>query len=121
MPSRRTCVRVSPLTNFFCAGNFGFVRLFSQIFLMSPKGPPFNFFNILQQSGRSKNPKGPPFYIFWHYATHWGLQKNFKKKFGKIFLSFFPYFDIVRLLLDKKKFPQRFRLHFSGVLRQNGC
>ena len=31
---------------------------------MSPKGPPFNYFDILQQNGRSKNPKGSPFTFF---------------------------------------------------------
>ena len=30
---------------------------------MSAKGPPFNFFNILQQIGFSKSRKGPPFTI----------------------------------------------------------
>ena len=29
---------------------FGFVRLFFEIFLMSPKSPPFNFFDILQEN-----------------------------------------------------------------------
>ena len=41
---------------------FGIVRLFSKFFsLFSPKGPPFNFFDILQQIGCLKRPKGPPF------------------------------------------------------------
>ena len=39
---------------------FGTVRLFFEIFL-SPKGPPFKFFDILQQTEVSKSPKGPPF------------------------------------------------------------
>ena len=30
---------------------------------MSPKGPPFNVFDILQQTGFSKSPKGPSFTI----------------------------------------------------------
>ena len=29
---------------------FGTVRLFFEIFLMSPKGPPFEFFDILQRN-----------------------------------------------------------------------
>ena len=33
-----------------------------QIFL-SPKGPPFEFYDILQQTGFSKSLKGPPFTI----------------------------------------------------------
>ena len=76
---------------------------------MSPKGPPFNFFDILRQNGRSKNPKGSPFHIFRHYATYRRLQKIFKK-IGKTFSHFFHYFDIVRPFRQKN--PQRFRLHF---------
>ena len=36
---------------------------FSKIFL-SPKGPPFKFFDILQQTGFSESRKGPPFNKF---------------------------------------------------------
>ena len=40
-------------------------RFFSKIkkneFFLSSKGPPFNLFDILQQTGFSKNPKGPVF------------------------------------------------------------
>ena len=32
---------------------------------MFPKGPSFNFFDILQPTGVSQSPKGPPFYNFW--------------------------------------------------------
>ena len=35
-------------------------EFFFEIFL-SPKGPPFKFFDILQQNEVSKNPKSPPF------------------------------------------------------------
>ena len=47
--------RVPPL-NFFrhCA-------TFFSNFLLSPNGPPFKFFDILQQTEVSKSPKGPPF------------------------------------------------------------
>ena len=110
------------LYQFFCACNFGFVRLFFAIFLLSTKGPHFNFFDILQQNGRSKNLKESPLYIFRHYATYRRLQKNFEKKIGKIFSQFFfHYFDIVRLLLDKRNFRKNSAFIFSGVLRQNGC
>ena len=37
-------------------------------FLMSPKGPPFNFLNILQKIGFSKSRKGPPFYNIQNFA-----------------------------------------------------
>ena len=38
-------------------------------FFQSLKGPPFNFFHILQPAGVSQSPKGPPFYIFRHCDT----------------------------------------------------
>ena len=62
----------------FIAGFFGFVRLFSQIFKMSPKGPP-SFFSILQNNGCSKTPKGP----LLHFSALCDLPetKNFEKKF----------------------------------------
>ena len=85
---------------------------------MTPKVPPFNLFDILQQNGRSENPKASRFYIFWHYATHQRLQKKFERKFGKTFFSIcFRYFDIVRLLLVKKitaKVPPSFFLEYCG-------
>ena len=42
---------------------FGIVRLFSEFFF-SPKGPPFSFFDILQQNECLKIPDGPPFPFF---------------------------------------------------------
>ena len=42
-------------------------EFFSEHFL-SPKGPLFDVFEILQQTGVSKSPKAP-FYIFRHYET----------------------------------------------------
>ena len=48
---------------------FGTVRLFFENFLMSPKGPPFEFFVILQQNACLEIKKGPLFYIFRHCAT----------------------------------------------------
>ena len=52
-----------PLSSFFGTvrnfSHFSFFDIFSQkffrIFLMTPKGPPFNFFDILQQTGFSKS------------------------------------------------------------------
>ena len=41
---------------------------FFSIFL-SPKGPPFKIFDILQQTEDSKSPKGLPFLLFRHYET----------------------------------------------------
>ena len=38
---------------------------FLENFLMSPKGPPFNFFHILQQTGVSKRPKRPVIGACW--------------------------------------------------------
>ena len=43
---------------------------------MSPKGPPFNFFDILQQNGRSKNPKGSP---LLHFSALCDLPETSKK------------------------------------------
>ena len=76
---------------------------------MSPKGPPFNFFDILQHNGRSKNPRGS----YFGTMRLTGDLKNFRKKS----VIFFYYFDIVRLLLDKKfsaKILPSFFLDFCG-------
>ena len=50
---------------------FGTMRLFETFWIeyFSPKGPPFNFFDVLQHNGRQKIAKGPPFYIFRHCDT----------------------------------------------------
>ena len=63
---------------------FGFVRLFLEHFLKSPKGP-FNYFNILQQNGCFKTTKVSPPQGFWHYATY---RRHFKKD-SNVFLNFF--------------------------------
>ena len=71
---------------------FGTVRLFFEFFL-SPKGPPFKFFDILQQTEVSKSPKGPPFLVFRHCETvskfsfFVFFSKNFLKKIFRKFLS----------------------------------
>ena len=45
---------------FLCRFVFGFVRLFSQIFLMSPEGPP-SFFSHFSKECMFKNSQMPPF------------------------------------------------------------
>ena len=68
--------RVSPFKYYF-----GSIRLFEILIFRffrklkkkfeifwSPKGPPFNLFDILQQTGFSKSPKCPPFYRFKNCA-----------------------------------------------------
>ena len=91
--------RVPPL-NFF----FGTVRLFSII--LSPKGPRFKFFDILQQTEISKSPKGLLFLVFRHYETVLKFsffvisQKLFSKKFSNFFKCLqrvsFNFFDILQ-------------------------
>ena len=46
-----------------------YFKIFLGNFFQSLKGPPFNFFHILQPAGVSQSPKGPPFYIFRHCDT----------------------------------------------------
>ena len=67
---------------------FGLVRLFLQIFQMSPKGPPFIFFLFFQRMDVQKLPNAP-FYICRHYATYRG-----PKKIKKIFRKFFDFFNL---------------------------
>ena len=52
-----------PLLSFFSA----LCDFFSNF--LSPKGPPFKVFDILQQTEVSKSPKGLPFQVFRHYDT----------------------------------------------------
>ena len=58
---------------------FGTVRLFETFWIeiFSPKGPPFNFFDVLQHNGCQKIAKGPPFYIFGTVTLFKNLIKNF--------------------------------------------
>ena len=78
---------------------FGFVRLFFKSFLMSPKDPSFNFFDIWQQSKCWKILKGPFFQIFRHYETAIKVSH-----FSKVFSRF-----------------HRVPLQFFEILQQNGC
>ena len=55
---------------------------FFETFWIAPKGPPFNFFDILQHNGCQKTPNGPPFYIF-------GTVTLFKNLIFKIILGNF--------------------------------
>ena len=66
--------RVPPFTFFGTVTLFKTVQkshfeIFLGNFFQSLKGPPFNFFHILQPPGVSQTPKGPPFYIFRHCDT----------------------------------------------------
>ena len=57
-------------------------------FLLSPNGPPFKFFDILQQTEVSKSPKGPPFPVFRHCETFKILIFRFFEFFSKNFQIF---------------------------------
>ena len=57
-------------------------------FLLSPNGPPFKFFDILQQTEVSKSPKGPPFLVFRHCETFKILIFRFFEFFSKNFQIF---------------------------------
>ena len=86
--------RVPPL-NFFrhCA-------TFFSNFLLSPNGPPFKFFDILQQTEVSKSPKGPPFQVFRHSETFkiliFRFFESFSKKFPNFLIVSFNFFDILQ-------------------------
>ena len=86
--------RVPPL-NFFrqCA-------TFFSNFLLSPNGPPFKFFDILQQTS-FKKPKGSPLSSFRHCETvskfsFSVFSKVFSKKFPNFFIVSFNFFDILQ-------------------------
>ena len=90
--------RVPPLN--FCRH---FATFFSN-FLLSPNGPPFKFFDILQQTEVSKSPKGPLFLVFRHCETFKILIFRFFEFFSKNFQIFllspngppFKFFDILQ-------------------------
>ena len=63
------------LDQIFCACNFGFVRLFSQIFLMSPKGPPFIFLIFCNRMDVQKILKDP----LLHFSALCDLPETSKK------------------------------------------
>ena len=67
--------RIPPL-NFFrhCATSFS-------NFLLSPNGPPFMFFDNLQQTEVSKSPKGPPFLVFGTVRLFQNSHFSFFRKF----------------------------------------
>ena len=72
---------------------FGFFSalcdFFLKRFLMSQKGPPFEFFSYFATEYMLIKPKGSPFYIFRHYATVSERKKfkNFSKNSKKFFLK----------------------------------
>ena len=67
---------------FFVQVFFGFVRLFFAISLMSPKGPPFNFFFYFAKEWMFKTSRMPPLTFFGTMGVT-GDQKFFEKKFKK--------------------------------------
>ena len=73
---------------------FGLVRLFSQFFQMSPKGPP-SFFPIFPKNGCSKTPKCPLLHLL--ALCDLPRTKKIKKTFEKIliFFFFFPHVGFV--------------------------
>ena len=93
--------RVPPL-NFFrhCA-------TFFSNFLLSPNGPPFKFFDILQQTEVSKSPKGPPFLVFRHCETFkiliFRFFESFFKKISEFFYCLLQFFLIFCNRLDFRK------------------
>ena len=68
---------------------FGFVRLFSQIFQMSPKGPP-SFFSYFSKEWIFKNSQMPPFTFVgtMRLTEDQKIQKKNSKK-NLIFFSIF--------------------------------
>ena len=76
---------------------FGTMRLFFENCLIVPKGPPFNFFDILEHNRCLKIPKGPPFKIFRHYETvqncHFSSDIGFLNTYPPIF-----FFNTIRNL-----------------------
>ena len=90
--------RVPPLKFFRHCATF-----FSN-FLLSPNGPPFKFFDILQQTEVSKSSKGSPFLVFRHCETFKILIFRFFEFFSKKVSNFsfaakrspFKFFDILQ-------------------------
>ena len=116
-------------SNFFrhCAtlNFFRHCATFFRNFFLSPKGPPFKFFDILQQTEVSKSPKGPPFLVFRHYETVSKISffvfffENFSKK-NLYFLNVSKGFPSTFLIFcSKLKFQkaQRVPLLVFGTVR----
>ena len=108
LPSRRTCVRVSPLTKSFCACCFVFVRLFFANFFNVSKGCPRSIFFYFATEWMFKKFQRVTLYIFRHYATYHRLQKTFEKNWK----CFFPdsgtveentwHFEVLLLVLSRR-------------------
>ena len=76
-------------------------------FLLSPNGPPFKFFDILQQTEVSKSPKGPPSLVFGtvrlFQTSHFSFFRKFFQKNFRIFLLSPSIFSIFCNRLDFQK------------------
>ena len=103
------------LTFFGTMRLFGFVRLFFEIFQMSPKSP-FNFLIFCNRKNVKKIPKGPPFFQnFRHYKT---VQNSHFCFFSKVFLrlpSHFLFFFFQNFLMSTKGPP----FFLFDILQQN--
>ena len=71
------------LTFFGTMRLFGFVRLFFEIFQMSPKSPPFNFLIFCNRKNVKKSQRVPPFF------TIFGTMRLFKILIFVFFRKFF--------------------------------
>ena len=91
-----------PKFSFFVFFSIFFQKKFRNFFL-SPKGPLFNFFDILQQTEASKGPKGPPFLVF-------GTVRLFQN-------SYFPFFRKFFQCLQRVMSPP---FNFFDILQQTG-
>ena len=68
-------------------------HVFRKFFYYSKRSP--SFFDILQQSGCSKNPNGPPFTFFSNMRHTGDFKKTFENKFGKFFPQFLVFWDLL--------------------------
>ena len=105
------------LTFFGTMRLFGFVRLFFEIFQMSPKSPPFNFLIFCNRKNVKKSQRVPPFF------TIFGTMRLFKILifvfFSKVFLrlpSHFLFF-FQKFLMSTKGPP----FFLFDILQQNEC
>ena len=89
---------------------FGTMRLFETLWIeyFSPKGPPFNFFDVLQHNGCQKIAMGPPFTFFGTVT----LFKNLIKFFlGNFFMSpKGPPFNFFKIFCNQLEFHKARRV-----------
>ena len=89
-----------PHFGYLCVFNLdssGTMRLFFENFLIVSKGPPFNFFDILEHNRCLKIPKGPPFQIFRHYETVQNCHFSSNIRFSQ-YISTNIFFNTIRNL-----------------------